>query len=61
MKELYDIFPKIVYIFPFLLFFYLVSLIILKDCVSIGFLIRLVLTLYSRRQGRIPPGETLDC
>ena len=61
MKELSDALAKVIHIFPFLLFFFLVSLIILKDCISIGFLLRLILALISKRRGRIPTGENLDC
>ena len=59
MKKLSDAIAKVIHIFPFLLFFFLVSLIILKDCISIGFLLRLILTLISKRRGRIPTGENL--
>ena len=61
MKELSDALAKVIHIFPFLLFFFLVSLVILKDCITIGFLLRLILTLISKRRGRIPTGENLDC
>ena len=55
MKKLSDFLATIIHILPFFLFFFLVSLIILKDCVSIGFLLHLILTLNSKRRGRIPP------
>ena len=58
MKETYDFFAEIIHILPFLLFFFLVSLIILRDCISIGFLLHLILNF--RRRGKIQPGETLD-
>ena len=57
MQELSDFFAEIIHIFPFLLFFFLVSLIILRDCISVGFLLHL--TLNTRRQGKILPGENL--
>ena len=59
MKESYDFFAEIIRILPFFLFFFLVSLIILRDCISIGFLLHLILNF--RRRGKTPPGETLDC
>ena len=59
MQELSDFLAEIIHILPFLLLFFLVSLIILRDCISVGFLLHLILN--SRRQGRIPPGETLEC
>ena len=61
MKELSNFLAEIIYILPFLLFFFLVSLITLRDCISVGFLIHSILTLNSERRGRIPSGETLDC
>ena len=61
MNEFYDLCAEIIYFLPFLLIFFLVSLIILRDCISIGFLLHLTVTLNSERRGKIPPGETLDC
>ena len=61
MTELSDLFAEILYFFPFLLFFSLVSLIVLDYCISIGFLPQLILTLNSKRRGKIPPAETLEC
>ena len=61
MKTLSDLLTQIIHILPFLLFSFLVSLINLKDCVSIGVLFHLILTLNSKKRGRIKPGETLDC
>ena len=61
MKDLSDFLAEIIYTLPFLLFFFLVSLIILRDCISVGFLIHLILTLNFKRRGRISSGETLDC
>ena len=61
MKELPDFLAEIIHILPLLLVFFLVSLIILRDCISVGFLIHLILTLNPKRRGRIPSGETLDC
>ena len=61
MKELSDFLAKIIPILLFLLFLFLVSLLILKNCVSVRLLLYLTLTLSSKRRGRIPPGETLDC
>ena len=48
MQELSDFLAEIIHILPFLLFFFLISLIILRDCLSVGFLLHL--TLNSRRQ-----------
>ena len=61
MKELSDVLAKIIRILPFLLFSFLISPIILKHCISFGFLLHLILTLSSKRRGKIPPGEILDC
>ena len=61
MKELCDLFSKIIHSLQFLLFFLLVHLITFKDCVPSGFLLRLILILNSKRLGRTPLGETLDC
>ena len=61
MKEVPDFFAKILRILPFFLFFFLVSLLVLRDCMSIGFLVHLMLTLSSKRRGRIPRDENLHC
>ena len=59
MNESYDFLAGIIHIFPFLLFFFLVCLIILRDCISIGFLLHPVLN--SQRRRKIPHGDTLEC
>ena len=59
MQQLSDFVAEIIHILPFLLFFFLISLIILRGCISVGFLLHLILN--SRRQGRIPLDETIDC
>ena len=59
MEEFSDFLAEIIHVLPFLLFFFLISLIILRVCISVGFLLHL--TLNSKRQGRILPGENLDC
>ena len=59
MNEFYDFLAGIIHILPFLLFFFLVSLIILRDCISIGFLLHSVLI--SQRRRKIPHGDTLEC
>ena len=58
MQELSDFLAEIIHIFPFLLYFFLVSLVILRGCISVGFLLHS--TLNTRRQGRILPCENLD-
>ena len=57
LHELSDLLAKIIHIPPFLLFFLLVNLINFKCCVSSGFLLHLILTLNSKRRGRIPTLE----
>ena len=55
MKDLTDFLIKIINILPFFLFFFLISLVLLKCCVSIGFLFHLILRLNSNNEAEFHP------